>query len=114
MFEQHFYIADRFMGSVVRHEVQVHNERHTPMSIGHFCKQCATVWAKAPVTPHRAWDLKWSLCPNCNEDESEHIAGSMLSTWDHTYNALLLSCDSIVRWELQCHLDFIERRIAND
>lgn len=114
MFEQSFYIGERFMGSVARHEVRVHGEVQTPLSIGHFCETCGDVWAKGPVTPHRAWDLKWSLCPDCRQHGVDHIRGSLLSRWDHEYNSLLLSCPDIVKWEWERHMDYYQRRIEND
>lgn len=114
MFEQHFYIEGRFMGSVVRPHVVVHAERHPPLSIGYFCGQCGDIWAKSPVTPHQTWDLKWATCPKHVDENPNAVSGSLLSNWDNELNSLLLSCPDIVRWEFERHCEFIERRIAND
>lgn len=118
MFEQHFYIADRFMGSVVRPHVVVHGERQPAYSYAYFCTHCGNVWARCPVTDSNGFQNKWQVQGGCcpeNENESPFVVpGSLLISWEPDYNSALLSCPDIVRWEMERHMEFIERRIAND
>lgn len=121
MFEQHFYIANRFMGSVVRPHVVVHGERQPPYSYAYFCSVCGDVWAKCPVSEESGeghltsvYQIQGGCCPAHASESPFVVPGSLMLSWEPEYNALLLSCPDVAKWELECHLDFIEQRIANE
>lgn len=118
MFEQHFFIDSRFMGSVVRPAMIVHAERQPPYSVAYFCPHCGEVWARAVTTNGNGQVQKWEIggghCRLHPGPSPYTVPGSLLLAWEPEYNALLLSCPDVVKWEFDRHMEFIERRIAND
>lgn len=123
MYEQHFYAEDRFLGSVVRPAMIVRAERQPPYSYAYFCPKCGELWAKCPVKPLgvlgelvevNQWQIQGGYCRYHPGPSPFTVAGSLLLSWEPEYTNLLLSCPDVVEWECQRHLEFIERRIAND
>jgi hypothetical protein len=121
MYEQHFYVEGTFLGSVVRPAMIVHAERQPPYSYVYLCPDCGEVWARCPVKrtdydPPREskWQVQGGYCRQHPGPSPFTVAGSLLLSWEPEYSNLLLSCPDVVKWEFERHMEFIERRIAND
>ena len=119
MYEQHFYCEGAFLGSVVRPAAIVHGERQPAYSYAYFCPDCGEVWARCPVTDSNGFVNKWQVqggyCRKHPERSNPFsVAGSLMLAWEPEYCELLLSCPDVVKWEMARHLEFTERKIAND
>ena len=120
MYEQHFYAEGAFLGSVVRPSVIVHGELQSPYSYAYFCPDCGEVWARCRAREigkfHSAkWQVQGGYCRKHPERSNPFsVAGSLMLAWEPEYCELLLSCPDVVKWEFDRHMEFIERKIAND
>ena len=118
MYDQHFHVEGRFLGSVTRPATIVHAERQPPYSYAYFCPDCGNLWAKCPVSDTNGRVMKWQIqgghCKDHPGPSAFTVAGSLLLAWEEEYSALLLSCPDVVKWEFDRHMEFIERRITNE
>lgn len=103
MYEQSFYVNDRFLGSVVRPAMLVHAERQPPYSYAYFCPDCGDIWARCSVTDSgndkpRKWVIQGGYCQLHPGPSPYTVAGSLLLSWEPEYSTLLLSCPDVVKW----------------
>lgn len=114
MYEQSIWVDGKFLGSFVRPPMIVHAERQPPRSLAYFCPHCGQIWARAIVEGCMQWEIGGGYCKEHAGPSPFTVPGSLLLSWEQEYSSLLLSCPDIVRWEMERHIEFIERRIAND
>jgi len=118
MYDQHFHVEGRFLGSVVRSHVIVHGERQPAYSYAYFCPDCGELWAKCPVTDENGFVNKWQIqgghCRLHPGPSQFTVAGSLLLAWEPEYSALLLSCPDVVRWEYQRHMEYYDRVFSQE
>lgn len=102
------------MGGFVRPAMIVHAERQPPRSYAYFCPHCGEVWARAEVAGCTQWEIGGGYCKEHAGPSPYTVPGSLLLAWELGYNASLLSCPDVVRWEFERHMEFAERRYAEE
>ena len=115
---QHIYVEGGYLGNIPRKKLFIHGELHEPQHYAYFCPSCGNLWARLPVdgtVTENWWRIVGGYCRKHPERSNPFsVAGSLMLGWEPEYCELLLSCPDVVKWEMARHLEFIERKIAND
>lgn len=114
MYKHSLYLGPRFLDSFSRPAPIIHAERQPARSMAYFCPHCGEVWARAVVEGCLQWDVSAVYCRDHPGPSPFVVAGSLLLSWDAEYTNCLLNCPDVVKWEFERHMEFYERRIAND
>lgn len=108
-FPQQVIVEGRYLGEARRTLVNHHGAMEAPYSYAFFCPVCADVWARCPVDfagRTREWTV-WSVACRKHPRRSSEVPGSLLLTWDKSFNDSLPH--DALAWELERQLDHAER-----
>jgi hypothetical protein len=114
---QLFIIEGNFLAECPRLPIFVHAEVQAPASYLWYCELCGEVYARAPVLHDNGRMERWTswggVCRSCSTPASGsliRIPGSLWLSWDEDFLAALP--EPVVAWELQRHVDSLERRLT--
>ena len=121
-FIQQFFIEGQYLGQVEREAVRVQEDVRAPASLIFICEVCGEVYAKAPVTNRSIlgtdvtgqgvnlskWQAHTGLCRKHPPTYMfAQVPGSLWRVWDKPFLEALPM--PVLQWELERHLDAIER-----
>jgi hypothetical protein len=113
MYTQHFFIEGQPVGTASRKQTAIHGEMFAPRSYAYFCPCCGEVWARAPVS-NGDWTAPWVVqnieCRKHGGESPFVVPGSMLLTWDNDFNTAAMSLEHVLKWEMNRHLDYMEKK----
>lgn len=115
MSRQLFFIEGRLLGEAERAPLLIHAEVQSPNSDLYFCTHCGDVFARFPVTHASGklspWQSYRSICRKCHSRSTAmyNVPGSIWRSWDTPFTDSLPQ--AILSWELDRHLDHLERII---
>ena len=114
MYKQLFFIEGKLFGEASRGTTMRHASFIEPSSDLYFCSACGEVFAKFPCLrpdgSQTTWQSHRCMCRKCGPQHQQFFSqfpGSIWRSWDKDFLAALPV--SVLQWELNRHLDSIER-----
>ena len=95
--------------------IWVHAERAAPRSYAFFCPVCGDTWASCAVRHQQTGQIElftvWEVPCKYHYTDSQRVPGSLWLQWDKDFTDSFPP--DLMKWELERHLDFIERRLQD-
>lgn len=114
MFRQLYFLEGRLVAESPRGLVPCHEVLAEPTSDLYFCHICGDVFARFPILradgSSTTWQSYRSMCRRCGPAHQRYLSehpGSVWRTWDKPFLEALPV--AVLQWELERHLDSLER-----